>query len=147
VWSPLARADPNVEGLDGRKGVRDWVGWGVAHFVKATPGGWRPTRAVPAPCQSAGRKALGRVGGSEHEGQAVTYDRPRMPTTLIPWYQLRELSNVPDGPGLYAWYAVPVVGPPDLATAEPMARLLAQHTLSLRHPDLAAEIPGLPAQL
>ena len=63
-----------------------------------------------------------------------------MTETMVPWYRLRELDEIADGPGLYAWYAVPVAGPPDWQTPQLLGQLLAQHTRCLEHPHLELEV-------
>jgi hypothetical protein len=68
------------------------------------------------------------------------------------WYETDELENIPSTPGLYAWYAVPVAGPPDWqidldAQGRDQGGLnfgsfLANHTRRLRSPTLDVDAKG-----
>lgn len=52
------------------------------------------------------------------------------------WLGLDELTSLPVGAGLYAWYAVPVTGPKDVASSSALGAKLASHTRTLRHPPM-----------
>lgn len=52
------------------------------------------------------------------------------------WYGINELTSLPVGAGLYAWYAVPVTGPKDVASSSVLGGKLASHTRTFRHPHI-----------
>ena len=59
-----------------------------------------------------------------------------MPKVKIEWYGINEVTSLPVGAGLYAWYAVPVSGPQDVVSSSALGARLASHTRTLRHPPM-----------
>lgn len=68
------------------------------------------------------------------------------------WFTTTELDDIPVTPGLYAWYAVPVAGPPDWQAefdakghdrgGHNFGGFLANHTRRLRSPTMSIEAKG-----
>ena len=68
------------------------------------------------------------------------------------WFKTTELERIPAVPGLYAWYAVPVIGQPDWQTdfddegrdqgGQNFSSLLAKHTRRLRTPEMSIDAKG-----
>lgn len=56
------------------------------------------------------------------------------------WFPMTDVTSLPSGAGLYAWYAVPVTGPEDVASSSALGGRLASHTLTLRHPPIALDV-------
>lgn len=75
-----------------------------------------------------------------------------MPAEEVLWFSAEFTEGIPNEPGLYAWYAVPVAGPPDYGVEHDehgqdrggynFGSFLASHTLRLRSPDLDVSLAG-----
>ena len=63
-----------------------------------------------------------------------------MSETKAEWFGINEVTSLPVGAGLYAWYAVPVAGPEDVASSSALGDKLASHTRTLRHPPIALDV-------
>lgn len=56
------------------------------------------------------------------------------------WFGITEVTSLPVGAGLYAWYAVPVAGPQDVASSSALGGKLASHTRTFRHPPMELDV-------
>lgn len=63
-----------------------------------------------------------------------------MPEITAEWFGINEVTRLPVGAGLYAWYAVPVTGPQDVASSSALGDRLASHTRTFRHQPIALDV-------
>ena len=63
-----------------------------------------------------------------------------MSKITVEWFGINEVTRLPVGAGLYAWYAVPVTGPQDVASSSALGGRLASHTRTFRHPPIALDV-------